>query len=755
MQWIVSGRHLPSRRAGPCASLALLVGLAVPASGQDGTPPPPYPIDLESAPRPFATAVAVGGTIDVDGALDEDLWKAAVPISDFIQSQPDPGFPPTERTVVRIIYDDDKLYIGAMCYDSEPDQLVITSLEHDFGEGGSTRDMDIFAVTLDTFLDRRNSFMFLVNPGGAFRDGQTFNDSRQIDFAWRAIAEVKTMVNDSGYTVEMAIPWTTLRFRPQSGEQSWGMNLLRRVRRKNEDSYWAPVDRRDPVHRMSKAGTLEGLAGLRTGRNLQVKPFGVASGKTGESFEAIGQDGGEADAGFDIKWGVTSGLTLDGTFLTDFSQVEVDAEQVNLTRFPLFFPERREFFVENSGSFILGDVSERNYRGGSSLTDFTLFHSRRIGLEDGQPIAILGGVRLTGREGQFEVGALDMQTTADRGLPAENFAVARVRRNFGASDAGVMFINRQAVGDGVSRYNRSFGVDANLHALDHLIINSYLAGTAESGPVTGDRWAGRVSLGWRDQVWDLGGFVQHVGDAFNPGVGFVRRRGVRHAYATIGAHPRPAIPGVQEINPYGELHYVTDLHSDLLTREGTLGFGVQFLDGATLNMEYQNSLERLLEPDEIAGVVIPAGQYVANTGRVSYTSSRARPLSGSIAVAGGGFFNGTNYSVSGSALWRAHYRAQFEVSAAHNDVTLSGQSVNADVYGVGVRLAYSTELFARATVQFNGQTDQLVTNVRLNWIYAPVSDVFLVYTERRLIGTAAKVLLERSLTAKITRLLAF
>ncbi len=253
----------------------------------------------------------------------------------------------------------------------------------------------------------------------------------------------------------------------------------------------------------------------------------------------------------------------------------------------------------------------------------------------------------------------------------------------------------------------------------------------------------------------MGGFLKHVGDDFNPEVGFVRRRGIRHGYATFGAHPRPPIPFVQEANPYAELHFVSDLRSNLLTRRGILGFGVQFLDGATLNLRYQNRTERLSEPDDVAGVPIPAGEYVTNDASVTYRSSRAKPLSGSVSLAGGGFFNGTNYSVSGSALWRVHYRASFDVFATYSDVTLSGQSVDADVYGAGTRLAWSTRLFARASAQFNSQTDELVTNVRLNWIYAPVSDVFLVYTERRLVRAGSSGLLARSVTAKVTKLLAF
>ena len=417
--------------------------------------------------------------IDVDGVLNEPGWDTAPPITEFFQSQPDPGYPATEPTVVRILYDEDNLYIGAVCYDSDIEHRTVTTLEH--GLPPSTRDMDVFAVTLDPFLDRRNSFIWLVNPYGAYREGQTFNDSRQADYAFRAPVDIKTTISDSGWTVEMAIPWKTLRFNPSRDGERWGMNLLRRVRRKNEDSYWAPVDRRDPVHRMSKAGYLEGLSGMRPGRNLSVKPFLLGTTASG-SQGLIAEDEG-FDWGGDVKLGLTPGLTLDATFRTDFSQVEVDQERVNLTRFPLFFEEKREFFVENSGSFVLGDVSERNYRQGSSMRDFTLFHSRRIGLEGGVPIPIVGGGRVSGRAGAFEIGALNMQTEAVDSAPAENFAVFRLRRNLGASDVGVMFLNRESTGRlDAGDYNRTFAVDANLVFLGNLIVNSYLARTDDPRP---------------------------------------------------------------------------------------------------------------------------------------------------------------------------------------------------------------------------------------------------------------------------------
>lgn len=712
--------------------------------------PASWPIDPDTAPRPTAYARRTTGRIVIDGRLDDAAWREAVPIREFIQSQPDEGYPPTEPTVVRILYDAKKLYLGALCYDSEPEKLVVTTLERDF-PGMSTRDMDIFSVTLDTFLDRRNSFIFLINPRGAWRDGQTFNDSRQVDFGWRAVLELRTALHDSGWTVEMAIPWTTLRFDPAHGEQPWGLNILRRVRRKSEDSYWAPVDRRDPVHRMSRAGTLEGLHGIRPGRNLRIKPFVLTSHSSGGLQPDTGMDG---DVGLDLKYGITAGLTLDATYRTDFSQVDVDQERVNLTRFPLFFPELRDFFVENSGSFVLGDVTERNYRVGSSLREFTLFHSRRVGLSpDRRPIPIVGGARLTGRAGGFEIGLLNIQTGAADPVPSENFGVVRLRRNLAGSDVGLMVVNRQATGALANgEYNRSVAADANITLLRHMVVNTYVARTWEPG-ATGDGTAARLSVAWRDRIWDASGFLKHVGDVFNPGVGFVRRAGIRHGYVTVGAHPRPASSSIQELNPHVEWHHVTDLDGRALTGRRIVGFEVLLLDGGTVGLEYQNRFERLVEPFPLDTLAVPVGDYGFHEGALTYRSNPSRPLSGSVRVSGGGFFDGSRLGLEAEALWRMSYRLSFEASVERNRVSLPAGTITPTVVGGRIRYGSSTRLFASAIVQYNSSNDHLVSNVRLNFIHAPLSDLFLVLTERRNLVTGE--VLDRVVTVKLTRLLAF
>src|SRR5258705_2457250 len=385
-----------------------------------GSPPArqTYPIDPELVLRPTMRAVRAPRPPVIDGHLDDAEWALADSVSEFVQQLPATGALSKYRTVVRVLYDADRIYVSSVNYDSTPGLAITAGLQRDFVSSNS----DAFAVALDTYKDRRNSFLFIVNPKGAVRDEQTFNDSRNIVEAWEGVVDVKTAVvrmaaGDSAWTVEMAIPLRTLRFDGTNPTQDWGINFLRRVRRVNESSYWAPLDRQYRIHRMSKAGTLTGLEGLRQGRNLQIKPYAVASNATGAQVLPSAQ-GSAADAGLDVKYGLTPALTLDLTYNTDFSQVEVDQEQVNLTRFSLFFPERREFFIENAGLFTLGDVEERSYRMGASLQDLTLFNSRRIGIApDGRPVPIVGGGRLTGRVGGWEVGVLDMHTHDAASVP--------------------------------------------------------------------------------------------------------------------------------------------------------------------------------------------------------------------------------------------------------------------------------------------------------------------------------------------------
>ncbi len=746
----------PRRRARLVCAFFVVTALGLPgaaraqAGGADSRTAPVTPVNPEHVPRPMLSALRIAEPIRIDGRLDEPAWLRADSATDFITALPRDGYPASERTVARVLIDGEYLYIGAYMYDSQPGRLYSPGLEQDF----DTHDADLFSVMLDAFMDRQNGIMFALSPAGALFDAQSFNDSREVNRSWEGVIETKTMVYEDGWAAEMAIPLRTLRFRT-GVDQDWGLNFGRRVRRLNEDSYWAPLQRQFRVHKASRAGTLTGLRQLRQGRNLTIKPYVSGGNLGGTARDALGETGGDVDVGLDLKYGLTSRLTLDLTALTDFSQVEVDQEQVNLTRFSLFFPEKRDFFLENDGIFTLGDVTERNTRTGSSPRDFKLFYSRAVGLSrDRRPLPILGGARLSGRAGNTEIGLLDMQTRASGSSPAENFAVARLRQNFGSTaDVGLLFVNRQGTSEeATDQYNRSLGLDANFRLLRYMLVNTYLAAT-DDPLAEGDRTSGFLQVAWRDPLWNTSAFVKHVGDGFNPSVGFIQRTDLRQAFATFGAHPQPDLPKIQEINPFVDVSAVENLDGVLETRWVSPGLAVSFADGGILNIGYEDRFERLLEPTRIAGVQLAAGDYEYGTFSAQYTASGARRLAGTIGVSKGDFFDGERTSLTARAEFRPSPHLGIEAFGQRNDVTLGGTGAQADIVGGRIRYAASTRLFASAFVQYIESTDELVTNIRVNFIHAPLSDVFLVFTERRSLGT--DVVADRVLTLKVTKLFAF
>jgi hypothetical protein len=502
---------------------------------------------------------------------------------------------------------------------------------------------------------------------------------------------------------------------------------------------------------MDEAGTLVGLPQLRGSRNVTVKPYALGGDVSGIGPEEpeLGLSG---DFGVDVKWGVTPRMTADLTWRTDFSQVEVDQEQVNLTRFSQFFPEKREFFIESSGTYQFGDLSERNYRLGASPRDFTLFHSRRIGLEDGRPVPILGGGRLTGRAAGMEVGLLNMQTESSPALAPENFTVARARRTlFDALDVGGIFINRQTT-DGPEDYNRSWGVDANARIAGNLMVHSYFAQTHEPGAM-GDNRAARVSAAWRDAFWNTSVLLRTIGDGFNPDVGFVRRGAVRHWYGTMGVHPRVGPSFVNELNPYVEVERYTDLDGRLETRDLTAALAVAFMDGGMLTMQGIDRFEWLVEDFPLSGGTVPAGSYEFQEASARYVSNAALSLSGEVRVSGGGYFQGQRRSVGGSLVWRPAARFGLDLGADHNVIDLEGEPFTVDVLSARLDYSWSTRLLAGAWIQYNDATEEMITNVRLNYVHAPLSDFFLVYSERR--HTGGGPVIDRRLTAKLTKLFAF
>lgn len=720
---------------------------------------PTYPVDAMSAPRPSIRATRIDLPVTIDGLLDEEAWGRAVVNRDtWIQTIPEPGMPASQETILRIVYDDENLYIGAVLFDEDPRHLSIPGLEQDF----DTQNADIFGVALDTYLDRANGFLWAVNAAGALWDAQAFNDQQDMSPAWEGIVDVRTSVNDSTWVVEMAIPFATMRFNPVEGEQLWGVNFSRRIRRRNEDALWAPLPLQYRVYKFSMAGMMEGLSDLPDGRNLWIKPYALGDRLSGLRHDPIETDGA---VGVDAKWGITPRMTLDLTVNTDFSQVEVDAEQVNLTRFSLFFPERRDFFLENEGTFAFQDVSLRNYRTGSNSGNFRLFNSRRIGLSDTrQPLPIGGGARLTGRIGdRLEVGFLDMQTRSFDGLSdgssytAENFAVARVKTRLGPATVGGMFINRQETGGaGAADYNRAYGVDLNVQAARNMLVSGYWARTDDSAPIGPDANIAMFQTAWRNAFWDISGLFKHVGDGFEPETGFVDRIAVERYFGTVGVHPQVSRFGVREINPYVDVDVYTNLSGALETRGVQAGTNLLFMAGGMFTVAVTDRLERLFVDTPIAGAVVAPGTYEWLEPQIRASTRGDRPFALSGGVQWGDFYDGSRRSYSARITVRPDEHLSLELGAQRNDLSLGGTSFTADLYSARLRYAYDTRAFLLAFVQYNEATRELIGNARINLVHAPLSDVFLVYTERRSLASGAPAApQERGITLKVTKLLAF
>src|SRR5688572_20374079 len=415
-------------------AIALLTPLAVAAQSADNGNGTSINYDTARHERRLK-ATQAQGRIELDGRLDEASWAAAPLATNFLQNDPKEGQPATYDTEVKLLYDDRALYIGVFAKDPEPGAIIVNELRKDFNTGSA----DGFQVVIDTFKDERNGYQFAINAAGAKWDSQMSNEGRDQNSNWDGIWDVATRIGEDGWYAEIEIPFKTLKFGPEA-MQTWGINFQRRLRRHNENSYWSPLRRIHQLSRVSMAGTYEDLQGLRPGANIRVKPYALGNFN---QLPGVALDS-DYDAGLDVKYGVTSGLTWDFTVNTDFSQVEADEQQVNLTRFNLFFPEKRDFFLENSGVFQFGSGNTGGGGGAgggrqNASQDMIFFFSRQIGLSPaGDAIPLLAGSRITGRVGKWSVGGLNIQQQKKDLSPSTNFTALRLRRDILAnSDLGV------------------------------------------------------------------------------------------------------------------------------------------------------------------------------------------------------------------------------------------------------------------------------------------------------------------------------
>jgi hypothetical protein len=707
-------------------ALLLLASLAGPA--RLGAAPPTAAARPPAAP-PQAEAVRARQEPVVDGnVLDDPAWEGVAPLDAFWQTAPDAGFPASQNTEVRILYTNAMLYFGVVCYDEDPSGIVVSESRRD----SPLDETDSFQIVLDTYLDRQSGFVFGTNPTGLEYDGQVTNDGEGgrgfgsslggFNKNWNAAWTVRTLSGDFGWSAEFAIPFSTLRY-DRDTARAWGMNLQRNIRRRNESAFWSPLPRQFNLHRLSRAGTLVGLEPPRQ-RNLKILPYVL--GETLENVELQQERRSDAEIGGDLKWSVTPSLALDLTVNTDFAQVEVDEQQVNLDRFNLFFPEKRPFFLENAGFFTMGDPGE-----------VEMFFSRRIGIgPEGEIVPILAGARLSGKAGGFNIGFLDMQTRSISGItPSNNFAVARVSRELpNRSRVGAIFVNRQATGDvgPFVEYNRTLGADGRWGIGKYGEIEGFVAKTATPG-LSGDDEAFKIGTTYNSPEWMLNAEYTQLGENFNPEVGFLRRSGYRKPAGLIMYRYRPDdLLGLLELRPhvsyYGywkpdgfqETNYVhVDNHSEW--RSGwELHTGVNF------------RREGVLEAFEIyPGIFVPRGTYDWAEAQIVGMTNQGAPLSLETRVIAGGFFGGSRVSVDTQLRGRLGEWFNAYVEHERNDVSVPDGRFVIDLVRLRLSYSFSTRLYVQALVQYNSLIDNWSTNLRFGWLQAANSGLYVVYNENR------------------------
>lgn len=702
-------------------------------------------VAAQTPPSAVATRVATAPVID--GRLDDDVWRTAPVLSGLRQREPVEGDPVSERTDVRVAQDAHALYVAAWLFDRRPEDLVVGQTLRDASLG----DADAFLVVFDTYRDRLNGFVFGTSPAGIEYDAQISNEGqggsgggqRQqassgagVNVNWDGRWDVATSRNDEGWYVEMRIPFSTLRY-PRGGTQTWGLNFERRIRRNNEQAMWAPIARQFDLYRLSSAGSLEVDAPDR--RSITITPYALLDGNR-DYITSPARTTERLRVGGDAKISLRQNLTMDLTVNTDFAQAEVDDQQVNLTRFPLFYPEKRAFFLENAGTFALG----------TSRTS-ELFFSRRIGLAQGRPVTIHGGGRLTGKVGGTQLGLLNIQTgaldvrdpetgTETRLADPNNFGVFRAYREFAnRTRVGAMFVSRVNV-DRSSDYNLAYGVDGSLGIGPYLTLDGWLAGTRTPGKTRGSTTAGAFGARYVDRDWELSAGYRGIGDSFSPEVGFVNRSAYHHGNARILRHVRtPSVRWFREFRPHvsWSQHWSLDGQTESYLVHFDNHFAFQ--NGAFFQLPGFNFVgERLVEPFAIRpGIVIPAGMYHNREWEFRFNTDRSAPVSLSGGWDLGGFYTGTRFGPTATVAYRYEDRLTTSLTVNWFSVKLREGRFRTAVARLRTNYAFSPRVYVESNVQYNDDTEDLAANLRLGWFTAAGSGLFIVYNDTRHYGSLA------------------
>ena len=679
---------------------------------------------------PTMQAYSLSTTPVIDGRVEGDpAWTSVVPTQGFWQTRPDEGRAATQETQVFIGYSAETLYIGVICFDDQPGQIIVSDSRRD----SSLEDTDSFQVMIDAFQDRQNGFVFGTNPAGVEYDGQitgegggSFNpNGGDYNLNWDTTWEVEAQINDKGWSAELAIPFKALRY-GTSDVQNWGINFQRNIRRNNEVAYWSPLPRQYDITRVSLAGTLREIQ-VPKQRNLKFTPYGLSKTEKGGTLPPGTHN--DEEFGFDIKYSLTPSLTLDATYNTDFAQVEADELQVNLDRFSLFFPEKRPFFLENAGNFEVGDPGEAQ-----------LFFSRRIGVgPGGAQIPVDGGVRLSGKLGSnTQLGLLHMQTDGVPGIaPQNDYSVARVRQLLpNRSSVGVIAVNRD--GDGstglTDDYNRTYGVDGQWGIGENTLISGFYGKTDTPG-LSGRDHAASLDYSFNSEQWIASLGYAEVGNEFNPEVGFLRRRNYKKYSGRLFRRIRPEnLWGLHEVRPHTNYDGYWDF--DGFQQSGFLHLDVhwEWESGFEIHTGHNFTKEGVQTPFTIAGVpnlTVQPGTYDNHEWQLVLMTDQSAPLSIRIRSTIGGYFSGDREIFEPTIRYRIGEKFSSELTWARNDIDLDITNGAEVINLTRLRLSYSftPRIGIQTLVQSNDQDDLIATNFRFSWLQSANAGFFFVYNE--------------------------
>ena len=714
----------------------------------------------------------------IDGRVDEAIWQGVQPYTSFTQQDPIEGAPASEKTEIRILVGKGTLYVGIIAFDSDPSRIIVSQARRD----ASLNETDSIVMVFDTFNDNQNAFVFGTNPLGIEYDGQVAREGQSSGVSlgggtaagtqrggisafnpnWDGDWSVKSQITDRGWEAELAIPLKTLRY--QTGtNRTWGFNAVRNIRHKNEQVYLAPIPRGFDIYRVSLAAKVSGLD-LPARRDIKLIPY--ALGSVNKDFARPGDSiDGNGDVGADLKWGIRPNLTLDATYNTDFAQVEADEEQVNLTRFDLFFPEKRPFFLENASTFQFGNPQQ-----------IDLFFSRRIGLSPtALPIDIRGGGRLSGKMGGWNVGLLNIQAddiedvNGDTIGPANNFSVIRMQREVGRSSYGAIFVNRQGFGARALEedWNRAYGLDANVQIGQNQRVSAFFARTDTpterlTGP-KGSDYSGRGFYNFTNNLWQVSGGYSQVGDNFNPEVGFLPRRGYRRPEFRAFFQPQPkSIEWIRRIAPHMSYSSFWGFDNILQTESWHIHpLEIQPKQGGRFGYVYDFNKDNPTTPFVVYNrdgnrVAIPAGQYAWGQNVLEYLHDPSARVTGTIRYRFGQYYDGDFQSTELASEYRITPQAIASVGWTRQDVKLPGGAFVNNLIPIKANYSFTTLINLSVLWQYNGQTGAVSSNVRFAWLNRSGTGLFVVYNDRRdVLSSTALETLGRSFVVKYTRLIDF